>query len=100
MELSSKMRKNLHIFFVMFISIALNGCNAYVDTRREAGLVSSVGQSKSPNIAICYNPIFNEEQELKVLAEKTCEPQKASFQDKKYFNCTLFYPNTAFYRCE
>ena len=97
--MSSKMHKFLHIFLVLLCCVALSSCRAYVDVRREAGLVASVGQSKESKVAICYNPLFNEEQELEVLAKQSCKTQKVSFQNKKYFNCTLFYPNTAFYEC-
>ena len=100
MELSSKMHKKLDIFFTVFLCCALSGCVAYVDARREAGIIQSVGQSKAPNVAICYNPIFSEKEQLDELAKKTCAPQKAFYQNSKYFNCTLFYPNTAFYKCE
>ena len=100
MELSSKMHKKSDIFFVMFLCLVLNGCSAYVDARREAGVIHPVGQSRTPNIAICYNPVFNEMDQVDELAKKTCDPQKASYQNKKYFNCSLFYPNTAFYKCE
>ena len=100
MELSSKMHKFFDIFLAVFLSVALSGCTAYVDSRREAGVIHPVGQSQAPNIAICYNPIFNEVDELEELANKTCAPQKAVYQNKKYFNCSLFYPNTTFYKCE
>ena len=86
------MHKFFDIFFAVFLSVALSSCSAYVDSRREAGVIQPVGQSKVPNIAICYNPMFNEMVELDELASKTCAPQKAVYQNKKYFNCSLFYP--------
>lgn len=94
------MHKKSDIFFLTIFCLGLSGCVAYVDSRREAGVIHPVGQSQSPNIAICYNPIFNEVDELEELANKTCAPQKAVYQKKKYFNCSLFYPNTTFYKCE
>ena len=94
------MHKKIDIFFLIFFSCLLVGCTAYIDARREAGVIQFVGQSKGSNIAICYNPIFNDVGQLDELAQNNCAPQKAIYQDVKYFNCTFFYPNTAFYTCE
>lgn len=94
------MHKKNNIFFLIFLSLCFTGCAPYVDARREAGIIQPVGQSQSPNIAICYNPVFNNDSKLAEIAEKTCAPKKAIYQSKKYFNCSLFYPNTVFYKCE
>ncbi len=90
------MRKKIHIFLVSLIF--LTSCSAYIDTRREAGVVENVGQSTKEVVAVCYNPIFDEQNEE--LAKEACSPKKAVYKDTKYFNCSLFYPNTAFYECQ
>jgi hypothetical protein len=95
MELSSKMHKIFYIFFAFI----LYSCAPYVDAKREAGVTHFVGQSKGSDIAICYNPIFNDQSEIENLAKKTCNATRISFQNTKYFNCSLFYPNTIFYKC-
>ena len=92
------MRKKIHIFLLSML--LLTSCTAYVDTRREAGAVKNIGQSTKQTVALCYNPMFEDENELQQLAEQACLPKKAVYKDKKYFNCTLFYPNTAFYECK
>lgn len=99
-ELSSKMRKKIHIFFLVVISLFFTGCSAYVDQRREAGRIASVGQSSANQIAICYNPLFSDENDLAELAKEKCATKNAVLKNYKLFNCTLFYPNTVFYTCK
>lgn len=94
------MKKFLYIFCGILFCFALSACTAYVDSRREAGQIAPVGQSQPPKIAVCYNPIFSDEAELEQIALTACESKKIVYQDTKYFNCTLFYPNTAFYMCK
>lgn len=94
------MRKNIYIFFVIVSVFCFTGCTAFVDTRREAGQVQPVGQSAPHYLALCYNPMFHDQGELQALADKTCASGKATYDRTRYFNCTLFYPNTAFYKCE
>ncbi len=94
------MHKILYIFFVTVFCFITVGCSAYVDTRRQAGQIAPVGQSNAQRIAVCYNPIFNDESELLSTAKEACPSENIEYQDTKYFNCTLFYPNTAFYKCK
>ena len=94
------MHKFLYIFCGLVFGVVLNACTPYIDARREAGQVNPVGQSHAPNIAICYNPIFSDKSELEATALTECAPKKAVYQDTVYFNCSLFYPNTAFYKCK
>ena len=90
------MRKKIFLFLILL----LTSCTAYVDSRREAGSVASVGQSTDKVLALCYNPLFGNKDEQIRIANEACAPQKAVLKDTKYFNCALFYPNTAFYTCE
>ena len=94
------MHKKLYIFSCMVLSIALSACSAYVDARREAGFINPIGQSTPQRVAICYNPIFHDDEELLDLAKNTCKKGNVLYEDTMYFNCTFFYPNTAFYKCE
>ena len=94
------MHKFLYIFCAFVLCFVLNACTPYVDARRQAGQIEPVGQSRAPNIAVCYNPLFANKDELNTLVLTECAPKKAIYQDVKYFNCTLFYPNTAFYLCK
>ena len=94
------MHKFLYIFCGMILGFVLDACTPYIDSRRQAGQIETVGQSHTPNIAVCYNPIFSDENELKSLALTECAPKDVVYQDTRYFNCSLFHPNTAFYRCK
>ena len=94
------MHKFLYIFCCVFLTVALNACTPYIDARRQAGQIEAVGQSHKPNIAVCYNPVFSKKDKTDTLAATECAPKKAVYKDTKYFNCTLFYPNTRFYQCQ
>ena len=94
------MRKKIHIFFLVVISLFFTACSAYVDQRREAGRIAFIGQSTDNQIAICYNPLFSDEKSLEKLAKEKCGKKAAILKDYKLFNCTLFYPNTVFYICK
>ena len=74
----------------------------FVDTRREAGQVQTVGQSKPGRPAICYNPIWSSEEKIKELADQECQKinRKAVYEDTKWFSCCFINPSTAFYTCE
>ena len=83
----------------------LGGCSEvspFIDTRREAGQVQPVGQSRPDRIAVCYHPLWHDETDVTQLAEKACQAQGkiAVMDDTAYFNCRLMTPNTAFYKCE
>ena len=94
------MHKFLYIFCDIAFGFVVGACTPYVDARREAGQIDPVGQSKAPNIAVCYNPVFSDDAEIAEVAKQACPSKKAKYQDTKYFNCTFFYPNTAFYKCK
>ena len=94
------MRKKAHIFFLVVVCLFFTSCSAYIDQRREAGRLTAIGQSTSSEIAICYNPLFSNENELNQIAKEKCDKKNAVLKDYKLFNCTLFYPNTVFYTCK
>ena len=94
------MRKKAYIFFLFVVCLFFTGCSAYVDQRREAGRLNPIGQSKASEIAICYNPLFSNENDLNQIAKEKCGEKKAVLNNYKLFNCTLFYPNTVFYTCK
>ena len=74
----------------------------FIDSRREAGQVQPIGQSRPNRIAVCYHPLWHNETEVSALAAEACQAQgkKAVPDDRAYFNCRLMTPNTAFYKCE
>lgn len=90
--------------FVVLFFLLLPACaqfEPFVDARREAGQVMTIGQSTSDRIAVCYNPLWSDMNKVEKLAKEGCAQtkRKARFEDKNYFNCSLFSPATAFYEC-
>ena len=81
---------------------ACSEVSPFVDSRREAGQVQPVGQSRPNRIAVCYNPIWSNMDTVANLATDACKAQgkTATYQDTSYFNCRLMTPNTAFYSCK
>lgn len=96
------MSKKIKFFSVILLGTFLMGCAPFVDSRREAGQVKTVGQSTPERPAICYMPLWTGEETLQSMADEVCAQQnkKAVFEDTSYFNCRLFAPSTSFYRCE
>lgn len=92
--------KKVSLCFLLFLS-ACAQFRPFVDARREAGQVATVGQSTPDKVAVCYNPLFSDMQEVEKLAQDGCAQtkRKPKFDDKKYFSCTLALPATAFYKC-
>lgn len=88
------------ILFLLFLS-ACTQLNPFVDARREAGQVLTVGQSTPDRIAICYNPLWADMDEVQKLADEACAQtqRKAQPDGEKYFTCTLVSPVTTFYKC-
>jgi len=93
-----------HIVALMAF-LCLTACSEFqpfIDSRREAGQAALIGQSRPDMIAVCYNPIWDSESEVRQLAETACAEQgkHITYADTAYFNCRLTTPNTAFYACK
>ncbi len=93
------------LFASLFFIFSLTACSEFrpfIDTRREAGMVQPVGQSRPDRIAVCYNPVWDNESDYEGLARQACAEQGkiAVYDTTAYFNCRLLLPNTAFYRCQ
>ena len=88
-------------FLIAFFLASCAQFEPFVDARREAGQAAPVGQSTLDRVAICYNPLWSNEQEIEKLAAETCAQTKRKpvFDDKTYFNCAFVSPATAFYKC-
>ena len=96
------MSKKILLIGVILLTGVMAGCAPFIDSRREAGQVKTVGQSTPDRPAVCYMPFWTGEETLQAMADEVCAKQnkKAVLADTSYFNCRLFAPNTAFYRCE
>ncbi len=90
-------------YFYLFLGILwIVGCTPFVDTRREAGRIGNIGQSRPDRIAICYNGLMTKPEELQKIADEACANTKrqAVYSKTTSFNCTLFWPSTAFFDCK
>lgn len=90
---------------ILVLAFFLSACgqfSPFVDARREAGQVQLVGQSTPDKIAVCYNPIWLDEEQVKELANQECAKtnRTAVYDDSKWFSCCFVNPNTAFYDCQ
>lgn len=92
-------------FFIIASVFYLTACgqmSPFVDMHREAGEVRLRGQSTLDRPAICYNPIWSDEEVVKQLAETECQKtnRHAVYSDSSWFSCCLINPSIAFYDCQ
>lgn len=91
--------------FLILSVLCLSACSQFEpfeDMRREAGQIATIGQSSDNRPAICYNPIWHNDDQIKALATNACARTKRTpvFQETKAFSCRLVNPTTAFYTCK
>jgi len=99
------MKRNLFLCFVFGASVLLSACGAfapYVDARREAGTLMTVGKSTPEKVSICYNSSASSPEEVLSLATAECAKtgKKPKFLGQNYWDCSLFVPTRVEYRCE
>ena len=92
--------KKICLGFLLLLS-ACAQFEPFVDSRREAGRSLPVGQSTPDRVAICYNPLWSDEQKVEKLSVEACAQtkRKPQFDDRNYFKCSLMLPSTIFYKC-
>ena len=94
--------KNI-LFLLPFLYLtACSQFEPFEDIRREAGQIQTVGQSSNDRPAICYNPIWHDEEQVQELAKTACARTNRHpvLQDTKLFSCRFVNPSTAFYNCQ
>ena len=91
-----------YLFFVVFALSACSQFESFEDMRREAGQTETVGQSSDDFPAICYNPLWHNDEDLQKQADQACARtnRKAIFQHRTAFSCRLVNPSTSFYKCQ
>ena len=96
------MKKLLIIFMLTLGICACSQFEPFEDMRREAGQIPTVGKSSNNRPAICYNPLWHDEEQLQALANAACArtKRKAVFKEKDHFACKLVNPSIAFYTCK
>lgn len=89
---------------LFFSLLLLGGCiqEPFVDSRREAGLSYTVGESTPDRVAICYNPYSTNANEIIKMAQLICRKtnREAAYDGHKYWSCRLFLPHRVYYRCQ
>ena len=97
----------LKLLISIFLFTLVSACaqfEAFEDRRREPGTEYIwVGSSKPQAPAICYNPLFYSQEELKEKADEICRKNQADTHaelvDISYFSCRLLIPSKAYYKC-
>ena len=94
--------KNLILLSLLILVSACSQLEPFVDTRREAGKETPIGQSTPNRIAVCYNPIWSSRTEAEELAKVECKKtnRTATYNETKWFSGYLVTPATAFYTCK
>ena len=94
--------KKLWIILLVGLLGACSQFAPFEDRQREAGEIQPRGRSSDDFPAICYNPIWHDENQVKELAEQACTRtnRHATLDDTKAFACRLVNPSIAIYKCE
>ena len=99
------MKRSLFLCVVVGAGAFLSACGAfapYVDARREAGTLATVGKSTPEKVSICYNSSATSPEEVLKLATAECAKtgKKPKFLGQNYWDCSLFVPTRVEYKCE
>ena len=86
----------MRLFVLLGSFLILGACSQFepfVDARREAGQVASVGSSKPERPVVC-SAYWDGEEERLDLAQRECEKigKKAQSQTIQFFECKFFTP--------
>lgn len=85
--------KKLFIISSFFLVSACAQFEPFVDARREAGQVATVGSSK-PEAPVVCSGVFTSQKERQALADEECKKigKKAVSESVSLFDCKLFLP--------
>ncbi len=104
---SVRFRMNYRFVMKKILLIALfllNGCfqEPFIDSRRQAGSPRTFGESTPNRIAVCYNPLSTNANEIIKLAQEACGKtnREAAYDGHKYWSCRVFWPHRVYYRCQ
>ena len=89
---------------LVFVVSACSQLAPFEDRRREPGTEQIyVGSSKPAKPAICYNPLWEDNEDIQKMADKICQDNntgtKAELVTKDAFSCKLFVPTKAYFKC-
>lgn len=97
----------LKFSLLLSLLLGISACSQiapFEDRRREPGTeYVYIGSSKPGAPAICYNPLFDSNAEVKEKADKLCQENDSATEAElikvDYFTCRLFVPSKAYYKC-
>jgi hypothetical protein len=88
-------------FLVLAVGLAACSGPAYVDMRREAGQVPTVGAASLSKPVICYSVRQASPQEVLAMAQEVCArtDRVPLYQSSDWLTCTLRQPRRAVFQC-
>lgn len=96
--------KSTLLLSLILVTTACSQLAPFEDRRREPGTeYIYVGSSKPTSPAICYNPLWEDKEDIQKMADKICQDNntgsKAELVTKDVFSCKLFVPTKAYFKC-
>lgn len=90
---------------LLAVAALLGGCGGdpWVDSRREAGTLQTIGDSHPDRPAICYSgDIAEEGARLLAMANQVCAQngKHARYLGSTHWQCRLATPHRAYFACE
>lgn len=86
----------MKLFFIVVSMLCVSACaqfDPFIDSRREAGQLATVGASR-PEAPVVCSGLFTEPSERLALADEECKKigKRALSQEISSFDCKLFLP--------
>lgn len=93
--------KKLIFLFLLLFTFGCSQFNPYIDSRREAGVIGTIGPSTKDKVSICYNSLQAKPEQIISMAESECAKtgRTPEFYQQKYWDCSLFTPTRVEYLC-
>jgi hypothetical protein len=88
-------------FLTLFLFLTACTQAPFVDMRREAGQVYTVGQSTPDRVAICYNKYSTHSSEVIHMAQEECRKtgREAKYDGESRWSCRVFLPHRVYFKC-
>lgn len=100
---SALRRRAATVAFIAAAAGALAACapEPFIDMRREAGTLTTIGSSSLHRPAICYNTMNATREEVQALADAVCAEtgRVAVYQSTDMLMCTVLQPHRSLFSC-
>lgn len=97
------MPRSAAVALVAALASGLAACapEPFVDMRREAGTLTTVGSSTFDRPAVCYNTANATREEVQALADAVCAEtgRVAVYESTDLLRCTALQPHRSLFRC-